>query len=136
MSADIDILPIYQALKARLKTVVGLQAYDYVPGVDEWPGAVILPPTIESDGADDGWLTLRFEIVLLVSAAIDEHQLKLFAYQSSSGTKSIPKAFASDPTLGGLVGNLRVERSRPVSYEEQAGYLGFGCVFEVVAWAG
>jgi hypothetical protein len=139
MTADVDLLPIYQAMKARLKTVDparSFQAYDYVPGVNEWPGALILPPTIEPQGADDGWLILRFEIVVLVSAAVDENQLKLFEYQSSDGPKSIPKAFASEPTLGGLVGQVRVERSRPLSYEEQAGYLGFGCIFETVAWVG
>lgn len=136
---DIDILPVYTALKARLKTVdrdSGFQAYDYVPGAAEWPGAFVLPPTVEPQGADDGWLILRFEIVVLISAAIDLNQLRLLEYQSSAGPRSIPRAFAAEPTLGGLVGNVRVERSRPLSYEEQAGYMGFGCSFEVVVWVG
>lgn len=132
---EVDLLPIYRALKARLKTCK-LNAYDYVPGSNEWPGGFILPPEIEADGAADDCFIMRFEIVVLVSGAVDENQLKLLEYQSDTGERSIARAFRSEPTLGGLVGHVRIARSRPLSYEEQAGYQGFGAVFEAVARVG
>lgn len=133
--SDIDLEPVYTAIKYRLKTT-GLNAYDHVPGSTEWPGAFILPPDVELEGLSDGWVTVRFEIVVLVSAALDVHQLNLLPYQNLTGAKSIPAAFKADPTLGGLVGDIRVVRSRPLHYEEQAGYQGFGCAFETVARIG
>lgn len=141
--ADVDLIPIWRAIKARLKTVdtdaAGgrqLQAYDYVPGINEFPGALVLPPTTLPEGADDGLLYLEFDIIVLVSAAIDEHQIKLLEYQSTKGPRSIARAFASEPTLGGLVGHIRITGSRPLNYEEQAGYQAFGCVFSAKAMIG
>lgn len=142
--ADVDLLPAYRAIKARLKSVDfdpttgrGLQAYDYVPGVNEWPGAVVLPPEIpDTEGADNGLLYLNIDIVVLVSGAIDEHQLKLLEYQSTRGARSISRAFAAEPTLGGVVGHIRITGSRPLNYEEQAGYQAFGCVFTARAMIG
>lgn len=132
-----EILPVYRAIKDRLKQVdpgSGFRAYDFVPGTNEWPAALVLPPSVEPQGADDGFLILRFEIVVLVSSAIDEHQLRLLEYQSTSGPKSIPGVFAAEPTLDGLVGTIRVERSRSLNYEEQAGYMAFGALFDTVAY--
>jgi len=135
MSEDIDLLPVYAAIKYRLKDI-GLNAYDYVPGSAEWPGAFILPPEVELEGLGDDWIVVVFDIVVLVSAPLDIQQLKLLEYQSLSGEKSISAAFKAEPTLGGLVGDIRIARSRPLGYEEQAGYQGFGCVFEAKARIG
>lgn len=114
----------------------GLQSYDYVPGANEWPAALILPPDIEWEGLADEWATMRFEIIVLVSAAIDEKQLVLIEMMSSTGSRSVVAAFRKEPTLGGLVGDVRVIRSRPLGYEEQAGYRAYGAVFECVARIG
>lgn len=140
---EIDLLPIYHAIKARLKGVDpstenhrGLQAYDHVPGVNEWPGALVLPPDVEIEGLANDWVTVRFSIIVLVSSAIDEHQLMLLEYQSTKGQRSISRAFMTEPTLGGLVGDIRITGSRPLNYEEQAGYQGYGAVFDGVARIG
>lgn len=137
--SEVDLLPIYQAIKYRLKAVDpahNLQAYDHVPGASEWPGAFVLPPEVGHEGLGDDWMEVQFDIVVLVSSAIDSHQLKLLEYQSTKGERSIARAFRSEPTLGGLVGDIRVTGSRPLSYEEQAGYMAFGCVFSVKARIG
>lgn len=140
---ELDLLPIYRAIKARLKTVDwdpvagrGLQAYDHVPGSNEWPGAYVLPPTWDPQGADEGLHFLEFDIIVLVSGTIDEHQLKLLEYQSTTGPRSIVRAFEEEPTLGGLVGHIRITGSRPLNYEEQAGYQAFGCAFSAKAMIG
>jgi hypothetical protein len=125
-------LQIYRGIRDRLREIDGLNAYDFVPGASEWPGAFVLLPIIEHEGLADDWVTLRFDIVVLVSATIDENQLTLLEYQGETGDKSIHQAFASEPTLGGLCGDVRVARSRPLGYEEQAGYAGFGAVFETM----
>lgn len=124
---------IYRGIRDKLKTIDGLNAYDYAPGSSEWPGAFVLLPEVEHEGLGDDWISLRFDIVVLVSAVIDEKQLDLMEYQAHTGARSIPALFRSDPTLGGLVGDVRVRRSRPLGYEEQAGYQGYGAVFETVA---
>jgi hypothetical protein len=129
------ILQLYAAIKGRLKTV-DLNAYDHVPGSAEWPGAFVLPPMAEHEGAADDWLTLRFDVVIMVSSTIDKNQLKLLEYQALDGPKSIKGAFDQDPSLGFPDVHARVLRSRPLGYEEQAGYLGFGAVFEVVVRLG
>lgn len=130
------IKELYTAIKGRLKTIEGLNAYDHIPGVNEWPGALVHPPNVEAEGAGDGWQILRFNVMVIVSGAIDEHQLKLLDYQANEGPKSIPAAFRQDPSLGFPDVSARVSASRPMGYEEQAGYQGFGCVFEVVVCLG
>jgi hypothetical protein len=126
---------VYAAVKDRLK-LLGLNSYDYIPGAAEWPGAFVLMGEVEHEGLADDWITIRFEILLMVSAAIDEHQLQLLDYQAFSGPKSISEAFRTEPTLGLDGANVRIVRSRPLGYEEQAGYQGFGCTFEAVARLG
>lgn len=140
---DIDIPRIYKGLKYRLREIPmsdrdgdGLQSYDFVPGANEWPAALILPPDIEWEGLSDDWATMRFEVIVLVSAAIDEKQLLLLDMMSTTGARSIPGAFRREPTLGGLVGDVRVIRSRALGYEEQAGYRAYGAVFECVTRIG
>lgn len=136
MIDETDLEPIWAAMKYRLKEINGLGAYDYVPGAAEWPAAFLSGATVDHEGLADDWITVMFDIVLLVSAAFDVHQLKLLAYQSGTGPKSIPRVFRQDPTLGGLVGDIRIIGSRPLGYEEQAGYQGWGCVFEAKARIG
>jgi hypothetical protein len=140
---DIDLEAVYKAIKYRLKAAdpttadhQGLNAYDHVPGASEWPGAFVLPPTVDPQGLGDDWCEIVFEIVVLVSAAFAVDQLKLLPYQNLTGPKSIPAAFRNEPTLGGLVGDIRITGSRPLGYEEQAGYQGFGCIFEAKALIG
>lgn len=141
--SEIDLLPIYEAIKYRLKGVDpstathrGLQVYEYVPGSNEWPGALVLPPEVEDEGLANDWVTLRFQILILVAATIDESQLKLLEYQPTTGPRSIARAFSEEPTLGHLVGDIRITGSRPLNYEEQAGYQGYGAMFDVVARVG
>lgn len=129
------ITQLYDAIKVRLKTV-DLKAYDYIPGSSEWPGAFVLPPVLEHEGAADDWSVLRFDVVVLVSGAVDKNQLKLLRYQDQSDSLSIHQAFQSDRSLGFPDVDARVTASRPLGYEEQAGYQGFGCVFEVVVRLG
>lgn len=125
---------LYEGVRDRLKTV-GLKAYDYVPGTTEMPAAMMMPPMVEHEGLSDDWATLRFEVFVLVSGSIDEKQRRLLEYQDFEGPKSISAAFRADPTLGIGV-DVRVTRSRPVGFEEMAGYQVFGSVFEFVARLG
>ena len=140
---EIDLERAYEAIKYRLRSIDpstathrGLNAYDYVPSTSEWPGIFVLPPMVDPQGLADDWLEIEFEMVLLVSAAFDVNQLKLLPYQNVSGPLSIPRAFRQEPTLGGLVGDIRITGSRPLGYEEQAGYQGWGCVFQAKARIG
>ncbi len=115
---------------------VGLNAYDYVPGSAEWPGALVLPPAVEIEGAGNAPQVLRFDVLVLVSGAIDGNQLQLLDYQDLAGPRSIIRAFRDDPSLGFPDVTVRVLRSRVLGYEEQAGYQAFGATFELSAMIG
>lgn len=131
-----SIRDVYRAVKVRLSDV-GLNAYDYVPGASEWPGALVLPPnSVHVDGAGRAPMVLRFEVLVLVSGAIDENQLQLLDYMDVAGGKSILKAFGDDPSLGFPDVHVRVTESRVLGFEEQAGYQAYGAMFEFVAMVG
>jgi hypothetical protein len=129
------IRQVYAAIKARLNSI-GLNAYDYVPGSAEWPGALVLPPAVEIEGAGNAPQVLRFDVLVLVSGAIDGNQLQLLDYQDLVGPRSIIRAFRDDPSLGFDDVTVRVLRSRVLGYEEQAGYQAFGATFELSAMIG
>jgi hypothetical protein len=133
--AEIDLEPVYKAIAARLKTL-GPHAYDYVPGASEWPGFFLQPPMIDPEGLADDWCVITLEIVLIVSGAFDINQKQIMPYTNLTGPKSVWQAFRAEPTLGGLVGDIRITGSRPLGYEEQAGYQGFGVVFDARAMIG
>lgn len=125
-----SIRELYEAIAIGPLKAVGLHAFDHVPGSSEWPGAFLLPPVVEYESLADTVLELRTDIVVLVSATVDINQLKLLDYMDDQGPRSIPLAFHQNPSFGlnGVSGFIA--RSRPLNFEQQAGYQAFGAVFE------
>lgn len=116
----------------RLATT-GLRSFGYVPYDSEWPAAFLLPPVVDHEGLANNWGLIRVDVIVFVSAVIDQHQHKLLPYQDVDGDQSIPAAFLADPTLGLPGVDAHVVRSRPLNMTEQAGYQAFGALFETQA---
>ena len=98
-----DISAIRAGLKARLATITGLRAFDFIPDSLPVPAAYVGGPatakrlTMGSSKRD--W---RISIRILVARADDRvGQSKLDDYLVI-GTTSIDDALEGDPTLGGI----------------------------------
>jgi hypothetical protein len=131
---DTSLRQLYAAIAAGPLKSCGLRAFDYVPATSEWPAAYCMPPEITYEGiTSTSHLELTIDIVLLVSAVVDKHQLNLLDYMDDQGPLSIPLAFHNDPSLGLQGVNAYVMLARPLNYEEQAGFNAFGALFETRA---
>jgi hypothetical protein len=127
---------VYAAIADGPLSAAGLLAYDHVPGESEWPAAYMLPPHVEFQGLNHGWLECDIRVIILVSAALDKKQRDLLAYQDAVGDQSIAAHVLADPSLGLPDLDLTVTRTRPMNLTEQADYRAFGAVIELTARIG
>jgi hypothetical protein len=115
---------IRDGIEARLETIVGLRVYDYMPGDQNYPAAVIYPP-VHTDYRDDlgyGSYPATFIVMLFVPATVDRQQLDLYDFLDRTGTSSIFAAIEADRTLGGLSVDARVvSAADPLDLGEMAG---------------
>lgn len=129
----VSLRELYRAIAAGPLKSVGLRAFDYVPASSEWPAAFVMPPVVNYTNLTSNVLELDIDIVVLVPAVIDSHQLDLLDHMDDQGPKSIPLAFHSNRSLGLSGVDAYVVKSRPLNMEEQAGYKAFGALFRVTA---
>lgn len=120
---------VYAGHKDLLATV-DLRSFDHVPGSSEWPGAFLLPPTVEYETLAGSQLQFTVPIVVLVSAVVSKRQLDLLDYMDDQGPKSIPLAFHQNPSLGLSGVSASIQVARPLNLEEQAAYQAFGALLE------
>ena len=100
---------IRAGLATRLRTIAGLQVYEYPPGAIVTDAAIVRRRNtnfdVTFDGADDTtWgltVFVQFSNTEAGAASLDD-------YVSTTGDKSIIAALQSDPTLGGVVDYSRV----------------------------
>lgn len=122
-----------QALAANLATISGLRVSYYIPDNPNPPQAVIVPPTIKYDqtfgrGLDE----YNFQVIVLATRADERTGQDLIdSYCAPTGAGSVKTAIESDPTLGGLVADLRVTDMTGVSPTT----LADGQVYLSATWA-
>lgn len=115
------ISQVMTAIKTRLATITGLQAYDYASDKPEPPCAFPMVPPIRSyrSTMGRGLYEIEIPVVLLVSAILDrDGQHKLASYASATGSSSIILAIEGDKTLGGTVSDSYVTGFDPNGLEE------------------
>lgn len=127
---------VYDALAARLRTIPGMRAKEYVPGDTEFPVAFPEPPAVETDNLADDTLTLTFDLVVLVDTFEHRHARKLLKYQEPAGTHSVMAAVKSDPTLGLGEVNVIAGAWRPLGLQEMSYYRAFGAACAVTVLLG
>ena len=117
---------IVAAIKTQLVTIQGLNVTDYAPGQITPPAAVVMvPPITYLIGLGARRPILDVPVVVLVSATLDRvGQLALADYADPDGDKSIAATIATDPTLGGVVGQAQVTTFEPLGSED-VGLLGY-----------
>ncbi len=125
---------ILGGLAARLRTIAGLRAFDYMPEVIAPPTAIVqLPEGINYDltfgrGAD----TYDLRVLLLVAKGTDRAaSANLAGYLNAAGPTSVKAAVEADDTLGGLVDVANVKRARGVGSYTVAGVEYLGATFDV-----
>jgi hypothetical protein len=132
------IASIRAGLATAMGTISGLSTEPYVRDVADIPVAMVGgPDPIEFDktfgrGHDD----YTFPIMVFVSRVVDDDsQTALDAYLDPYGASSIKAAIEADPTLGGVVDDLRVTRTQEYEPHDINGvvYLGAALVVEVMA---
>ena len=131
MAATIE--QIMDGLETRLATISGLRTRNIAADNPPIPCAFpLVPPITYRETFGRGTYSLNFQIVVLVSAALDRvGQLKLAGYANPRGTTSIITAIEGDKTLGGIVADLVVDTFDPRGLEE-VGIVGYyGGVFNV-----
>jgi hypothetical protein len=127
------ISDIRAALQTAIATVPGLQAEKYVRDVANVPVAMVGGPDTEYDktfgrGHDDHTIP----IMVFASRASDvDGQDQLDSYLDPFGASSIKAAIEADSTLGGVVDDLRVERSTDYGAHEVNGITYLGAVLMV-----
>lgn len=129
---------IREGLAATLKPIPGLHESAYLLSNPTPPAAEIQPSETEYDHAFgrgcDEW---TFVIRVFVGATSDiGAQKRLDGMLASSGASSIKAAVEADPTLGGVVEDLRVTRCtgyRVFAREGGAGVLGAEWEVSIVA---
>lgn len=122
---------VAQAIAEVLRGIPGLNSKPYVPGMSDYPGAFVQPAVVDYEALDLSDEDFRLEVVLIVSAATDAAQMKIYPYMERTGAQSVPEAFQRDRTLGLGDVDAFVARSRLLGLQEQAAYNGWGCAFEV-----
>lgn len=128
------IASIRAGLAAAIATVPGIQAEAYVRDIANVPVAMVGgPDPIEYDktygrGHDD----MTFPIILFSSRVSDvDSQTTIDAYLDPFGASSLKQAIEADPTLGGVVEDLRVESTREYGPQEVNGVTYLGAVLIV-----
>lgn len=112
-----------RAALAAAMVMDGLSTEAYVRDNADVPVAMISGPDIEYDktfgrGHDD----YTFGVIVLVQRTADEEgQAQLDAYIDPYGTSSLKAAIEADSTLGGVVEDLRVERTQEYGAHEYNG---------------
>lgn len=109
---------IAAALDAALATIEGLYTFPYLPDTFTPPVAVIEIEAVDYHGAFSGGdVVHQFTVFVIVSRSNDRTgAVALQGYMSQAGEPtSIQGALESDPTLGGVVSSLVVEKAGPVA---------------------
>lgn len=120
-----SIQAILTAIATQLKPVI--RATDYAAGQINPPQALVMAPPVASYqvGYGDRRPILEVPVTVLVSSALDwAGQLALAGYADPDSPTSIPKAIATDPTLGGVVNQCMVTSFDPLGAED-VGFLGY-----------
>lgn len=123
---------VVDASEDLLRTIEGLHVPGLVPDQPNFPCAFLIPvpATDYRDNADGDQLHV-FEVVVLVSASLNERQRELLAYVERTGPKSIFALFESNRSLGIDV-DAHIRDSRSLDIQEIAGYRGYGAAWTLV----
>lgn len=123
---------VFDAIEARLATVENLNVPGLIPDAPDFPCAFVIPvPATDYRDNADGDSVHMFEIVVLVSASLNERQRELFPYIERTGPRSIFDLFETDRDLGIDV-DAHIRDSRSLGIEEIAGYRGYGAAWTLV----
>jgi len=132
------IADIRTALATAMSAVTGLSTEAYVRDIADVPVAMVGgPDPLEYDktfgrGHDD----YTFPVMIFSSKVSDEEsQENLDSYLDPYGSKSLKAAIESDPTLGGVVDDLRVTEAREYGPQDINGVLYLGAVLIVSVMA-
>lgn len=135
-----DLDDVVVALAARIAAGMGSdliagRTFAYAPDSLNPPTAIVLPSfggflTFDAtfDGRDDFELLVR---ILMGTQDNRTGQQSLLGYLSRSGATSIRTAIYGDPTLGGLVSDLKVTGASGYGDIEWAGQVFFGADLHV-----
>ena len=113
-----SVSDIAAAIETALQTIPGINTEPYLPDTFTAPIGLVSIKEVEYHGAFAGGnVTHSFEVLLIVSRASDRAAaLAIDGYMSQSGANSpysVCGAIEADPTLGGVVSSLIVEKSGP-----------------------
>lgn len=127
--ATATLTQLMDAIENRIKTAIpGLRVSSESPGIINPPAFIVGVPPVDDYRAAFGRGTVYLSgwpLTVQTSAKIDRvGQRALADYASWTGTKSIPLALEGDPTLGGLISDLKVASFRPLGLDE-VGILGY-----------
>lgn len=127
---------IRAGLATRLATISGLRVEQFVPETANPPCAFIGAPTVTFDDDFNGSCTVRFPVLVLVSAAdMKRGQDALDDYIDTTGSKSVRAALDADPDLAGAAQSVRltgVDTPQLYTFGEQS-YVGASFTVEVYA---
>jgi hypothetical protein len=131
---------IMQAIQIRLATITGLRSRTdlFIPAQVTPPQAVIWMPVIEEYHAafNKGLMHLTCQIHIITGTASDRAgQTALTTYTDAGGSKSVPVAIEADKTLGGVVSDCIVLRSRPTTVDEINALGYYGAILDLQIYA-
>lgn len=129
-----DLNDVVEGLKYRVAQCPGLGVYS-VGEAGVFPAAFVPPPAIpeyEND-LDSGSYTALFEIGVF-SGRTPETLPLLTDYVDPRSVRSIARAVAADPTLGGLNVSARATGHRGLEAEEVAAYQAWGHAVAVIVF--
>lgn len=111
-----DLLTITTGMKTALATISGLHAFATEPSNPPLPAAWPALEGVDYDATFGGGDTFRFRVWVVVPLGTDINRAQTFLlpFLQSSGSKSIKAALEADPTLGGVVDDLRVVSAGPI----------------------
>lgn len=110
----LDLNATMDALGTRLKTIAGLRVHDYPPESVAVPAAVVgFPDAVEYDQTYAGGADMAVFPVHVVVGKVSDRASRdaIVAYVGRSGPSSVKTVLEADPTLGGAVKTLRVQRA-------------------------
>jgi hypothetical protein len=122
-----SIASLRTGLAARLATITGLRVNTYGVDTPNVPSATIRLSRVSYDstlsrGADE----VEFLVTMAVGRAEDRTaQIALEAYLAGTGASSVKTAIESDPTLGGVALNTRVQEARNLTTEDRGDGIGY-----------
>jgi hypothetical protein len=120
------------AVEGLLMSIYGLNVTPHIPAQTDFPAAFWhpVPATDYRDGASDGQVHV-FEIIVLVSASLNENMRTVLPFLERTGAQSIFAAFESNRGLGLDGVDAHVREARPLDLQEVAGYGGAGAAVTV-----